>query len=180
MRIRDDRQEDLCSGCDNNDSDDRRTLFVYDDASRLDARQRGVGEAARTRASPTTTTATSAKRETDGALSNDFANGKTTRFDYDSAGREWRMRVWKGTPTEQPLRRRSGPSRAPTGRRSTCARSRASGAVERRYFDTQGRVIERRRAPNSGASEVQRVHYDNLGNRKQDEQGSYEFNARAS
>jgi hypothetical protein len=37
-------------------------------------------------------------RKTDGALSNDFANGKFTLFDYDSAGRERRMRVWRGEP----------------------------------------------------------------------------------
>lgn len=97
---------------------------------------------------------------------------KTTRFAFDSLGRETRMTV------DPP----GGEDRETTTRWSDggtmLERRKPNDTVERWTYNVLGEKTEKVRDPASGATETQAYDYDANGNRSVDERGRHWFNAR--
>jgi RHS repeat-associated protein len=99
---------------------------------------------------------------------------KTTSFTYDQLGRETRAEVDPKVGTNRITTTTyfgSGPLRA---------REHPNGALERYFYDTDGRInrMQRRRAGATNFYKNQPYDYDLNGNRVRDERGTYDYNAR--
>lgn len=121
-------------------------------------------------------------RRTDGVLSGSSYTGddaKTTTFDYDSLDREIRMEVNPPSGGNRVTTTRYWPSGS---RRS---REKPNGTTERWFFTTRGERSRSQRFdagddPGTDDPERETIYtYDKNGNRKDDERGHHEYNARS-